>query len=263
MDPIITRSFFISAGDANAEGELSLTVLATKIIEIATLHANSLGIGNPSMAHLNAGWVLSRLTVEMESYPKVNDTYVLSTWIEEFNKHFSIRNFKIGSPEGIVYGYARSIWMVMDAGERTMLGLGHLSLPREMISGEIVPIPRQEKHIPIVSEADEEISSRKYLLATHEPDIYTFSYCDLDSYRHVNTVRYIALLLNQFSLSEHDASFVNRIELSFLHEASYGMTTELARSDSPENKMSSSFQLSAKNDGKQLLFARIIRKNRI
>jgi len=60
-----TESHFLSAGEVNAEGEMSLPILASKIIDIATAHANSLGIGNPDMPDTDMGWVLSRLTVEM------------------------------------------------------------------------------------------------------------------------------------------------------------------------------------------------------
>ena len=114
MESIYKEIFFLSAGEANAEQEMSLPILVAKLIDIATTHANSLGIGNPSMLEIHAGWVLSRLTVEMDSYPKVNDDYVISTWVESFNRHFSERAFSISSPNGKIYGYARSVWMVMD-----------------------------------------------------------------------------------------------------------------------------------------------------
>lgn len=259
MQPEISQNFFLSAGDANAEGELALTVLANKIIDIATEHANSLGIGNPSMVDLHAGWVLSRLTIEMQEYPRVNDSYVLKTWIEDFNRHFSTRNFRIETSDGKVLGFARSIWLVMDAVERRNLGLSHLSLSPEMVSGVVAPILRQEKHIPIILKDREEEAPSKYLVATHYPAYYTFRFCDLDSYRHVNTVRYVALLLNQFSLEEHDRTMVKRLELSFLHEASYGMDTILLRNDNPDNDLISSFQLSEKGNDSPILFGRLIR----
>ena len=252
--------FFLSAGDANAEGRLSLTVLATKIIDIATEHANMLGIGNPDMASLKAGWILSRLTIGMEAYPKVNTEYVLKTWIEDFNRHFSTRCFSIESPEGHKYGFARSIWLVMDAVNHTNYGTSHLKLPEGSILGEGVPMARQEKHVAIVPVGQEETETKKFLTATHPPYPYTFKYCDLDFYRHVNTVRYIAMLLNQFSLKEHDESMITRMELSFLHEASYGMKTILLRSDDRGNPLNSSFQLSDETEGQPLLFARINRK---
>ena len=262
MDAIHQGSFFLSAGDANAEGELSLTVLTTKIIDIATEHANNLGIGNPVMIHLNAGWVLSRLTIGMKKYPQINSTYVIKTWIEDYNRHFSIRCFSIENTDGEPYGFARSIWLVLDYKNHTNYGTSHLSLPEGAVLGEGVPILRQEKHIPIFKKDDSDIDHKIYLTANRQPYHYQFKYCDLDYYRHVNTVRYVAMLLNQFSLKEHDDCMIERIELSFLHEASFGMNTTLLRVDNDEDSMLSSFQLSDDANNNALLFARVKRKLR-
>lgn len=262
MNPVLEHSFFLSAGDANAEGTLSVTVLATKIIEIATEHANLLGIGNPSMQDINVGWVLSRLTIEMKQYPLVNSNYILKTWIEDFNRHFSARCFSIEDDNKNILGYARSIWMLMDATSHTNYGLSHLHLNDDVISGESAPIDRQEKHIPIMPEGTTSSLNKKYLVATAKPYFYRFKYCDLDFYRHVNTVRYIAMLMNQFSLEEHDNYMIERLELSFLHEASFGMETTLLRSDDDLSSLHSSFQLSETSSGKPLLFARVHRKLR-
>lgn len=262
MNPILQHNFFLSAGDANAEGTLSITSLATHIIEIATQHANLLEIGNPTMQHLNLGWVLSRLTIEMKQYPIVNSNYGLKTWIEDFNRHFSARCFSIVDDNDTILGYARSIWMVMDATNHTNYGLAHLHLNQEDILGESAPIKRQEKHIPIMPQGTPPSPNKKYLVATEKPYPYRFKYCDLDFYRHVNTVRYIAMLMNQFSLEEHDKYMVERLELSFLHEASYGMETTLLRSDDESSELLSSFQLSESATDRPLLFARIHRNLR-
>lgn len=261
MEPYIEKTYFLSANEANAEGELALTSLTTNIIDIATDHANSLGIGNPTMVDMHAGWILSRITIDLSKTPKVNSHYALKTWIEDLNRHFSARCFSISSTDGQIYGYCRTIWLVMDSISHKNLGLSHINLPKEMISGEIAPIPRQEKHFPIV-EAIDEAASAKSIRATHKPYLYTFQYCDLDFYRHVNTVRYVNLLLNQFTLKEHDETRVKRMELSFLHEASYGMGTKLLRSDSEDEEMLSSFQLSEEGSCQALLFARIKREPR-
>lgn len=261
MDAVFTQTFFLSAGETNAEQDMSLTLLVSKLIDIATSHANSLGIGNPAMENIHAGWVLSRLTVEMKKYPRVNDDYAISTWIESFNRHFSERAFQIASTDGTVFGYARSVWMVIDTVDHANVGLAHLSLPDNLILGEKVPIERQAKHIPIVENDHGSIDRKKTLKATHPIFDYRFKYCDLDSYRHVNTVRYVSLLLNRFSLEEHDATFVERLELAFMHEAKYGMDTKLYRSDSDDN-MTSSFLLCNAKDDTQLFFGRILRSKR-
>ena len=260
-----SETYFLSAGETNPEQELSLTLLTAKIIDIATAHANSLGIGNPVMAHLHAGWVLSRLTIEMMEYPHVNDTYTLTTWIESWNRHFSERAFML-TCNGRVMGYARSIWMVMDIEARRNVGLSHLTLPPEMISERPCPIARQMRHYPIVPLSTPMIPAGA-IEATAPATPYTFKYCDLDSYRHVNTVRYVTMLLNQFTLADFDATLVDRLELSFLHETRYGMSVLLLRADTPATADApdtylSSFSLIRADTSEGLLFARLRRRPR-
>lgn len=256
MESTLTHTYTLSAGEDNAERELSLPVLMSHIIEISTEHANLLEIGNPNMVDIHAGWVLVRLTLEMESYPQGNDPYCITTWVESFNRHFSERSFKIFSPDGKIFGYARTIWMVMDTENHTNVGLTHLKLPEGFEFGSKAPIELQAKHVPIVTELTEEDLAKGSILATSAPTRHVFKYCDLDFYRHVNTVRYVELLLNQFSLKEHDTFFVNRMEISFLHEAKYGVPSELLRSDNTEKNLSS-FLLRKEDDKTHLMFARL------
>lgn len=253
---VYSEKYFLSAGEANAEQELSLPVLATKIIDIATAHANSLGIGNPDMADMHSGWVLSRLTIEMERYPKVNDTYGIETWVEGWNRHFSQRAFRIFDEKGATLGYARSIWMVFDTLTHQNVGLSHLHLPEGIIMEKECPIDRQRPHIPILpSPSDGHELPKNALAATVAPSFYTFRYCDLDSYRHVNTVRYIDALLNQFPLERYDSHILRRLELSFLHEGAYGMTVRIMRHDF-NDRPSSALSICNAADGGMILFSR-------
>lgn len=259
---VLTQSFFLSAGDVNAEGEMALTLLSTKLIDIATAHANALGIGNPSMADTGCGWVLSRLTIELEETPKVNYTYAISTWVESWNRHFSERSFRIFNPEsGKVYGYARSIWLVLNMQSRENAGLSHLHLPEEAIDGTSAPIARQNKHVEIVAEGEQALP--RQIMATSPTVKYRFKYCDVDFYRHVNTVRYVALLLNQYSLQEHDEKRVSRLELSFLHEALCGEEIELLRKAGDvidgenDGVLTDSFYMRRAADRSPILYARL------
>lgn len=224
-----TQTFFLSAGETDAKGRISLPLLTSKIIDIATAHANSLGIGNPSMAHLRRGWVLSRLAIEMTDYPRVNGSYSLTTWIESWNRHFSERIIAVTLADGSVAGYARTVWMVLDTETRESVGLSHLSLPEGIVSERVCPIAKQGKHHPIMYPDFEGDLPRGAFRASEQPDSYTFKYCDLDYYRHVNTVRYVALLLNRFTLPFLDSNAVERMELTFMHELHYGDTVDILR----------------------------------
>lgn len=264
MENIFSHNFFISANESNPEGQLAINVLVSNIIEVATAHANSLGIGNPTMEHLGAGWVLSRLTVEMAFYPGVNTSYTIHTWVESWNRHFSVRDFEICDEKGKTCGYARSIWMVLNTVTHENYGLAHLKLDPEMIIDRPCPIERQQKHIEILPKEDD---SKKNILIANKPiETYTFKYNDIDFYRHVNTVRYVTLLLNSFTLQEFDKMYLQRLELSFLHEGNFGETVDILRHDDldpAENldneqipQLNSAFSLLSQSKQIPILFAR-------
>jgi acyl-ACP thioesterase len=62
---------------------------------------------------------------------------------------------------------------------------------------------------------------------------YRFQYTDIDFNRHVNSSRYIELLLNQWSLDFHDANRLTRFEIAYIHEAHFDMEATLRMQDEP------------------------------
>lgn len=217
-----SATYYAQAGECNAEHELSLPVLVAKMIDISTHHANELGIGNPSMAGIGGGWVLTRLAVEMTRYPKVNEDYTLTTWVEGWNRHFSERSYAVADAGGNVIGHARSVWMVLDVNTHESMGLSHLVPPEGMTSDRKAPIEKIGRHRMVAPYGEQVETGRNLVAATCADRSHVFRYCDLDFYRHVNTVRYVELLLNQFTLEDMDATMVSRIELCFMHEGPYG-----------------------------------------
>lgn len=222
-----SETYFAQAGECNAESRLSLPCLVAKFIDVSTLHANALGIGNPSMAHLGGGWVLTRLVIEMNRYPNANEKYVISTWVEAWNRHFSERSYAVADSEGNVVGFARSVWMVLDMKTHESMGLSHLTPPTGMISDRKAPIEKIGRHRIVLPFGEDCEPTRNSVCATCPDRTHIFRYCDLDFYRHVNTVRYVELILNQFTLEEMDATMVRRLEMCFMHEGPYGQPVDV------------------------------------
>lgn len=234
-----SRTYFVTPGLCNARRELPLPHLVSDIIEIATDHANRLGIGFKYMTPKGLGWVLSRLSVEMKRYPGFNEHFTLTTWVEDWNRHFSIRDFMITSESGEILGYARTIWMVIDLVNHTNVGTEILPFDTSLILSRPCPIeqlPRVRKQTPPT------INS------------YTFRYTDIDFYSHVNTVRYVELLLNQFPLARYENTHVERIDISFRHEAHFGETATIEVAEYEPDK----FAISLKRDDFMLLDSRMI-----
>ena len=207
-----TQQYQLTAGECNPELEMPLPLLMTRIIEIATLHANSWGVGYAKLIEENQAWVLSRVTIEMTRYPRVNEIYSVSTWIEDYNRHFSLRNMEFKAADGSMLGYARTVWVVINLATRESVDISKLSYIRENVLGKECPIAPQGR--------------LKLQQVTRSQD-HTFGYVECDLNRHVNTVRYLELLLNQFPLETYDALMVQRMEIAFTKETRYGETVKL------------------------------------
>lgn len=199
--------FFLPAGECNPEREMPVTLLVERLIEVATLAANTWGVGYATLIEHNEGWVLSRLTTEMKRYPRVNEHYSISTWIDGVNSHYSQRCFEICGEQGQVIGYARSIWMIINFADRRAADLSAIGSMTSKVLSKPCPIAQQSR--VRISQPTQECS-------------YTFKYCDCDVNRHVNTVRYVELLLNQLPLEQYEQSQLSRLELTFMRESRYG-----------------------------------------
>ena len=197
----------LKPSESDAKKQLPLTLLVNQMIDLATDHANLLGIGFLNLESKGLGWVLSRIAVEMSEWPKTGEKYILKTWIESWNRHYSERCFSVVTMDGKTIGLGRTIWVIINLDTHSSVGTAGIELPETKIAGLECPISRIQRHKPYRPELE---------------TVYTFKYTDLDFYRHVNTIRYLSLLLNQFSLEEMDANLISRLEVSFQHEAKFG-----------------------------------------
>lgn len=210
------QSFYLSAGECNPQAEMPITLLMNRIIEVATNHANSWGVGYARLIEDAQGWVLSRVTIEMKRYPRVDEWYSLTTWIEDYNRHFSQRNMEIADGDGNVIGYARTIWVVINLNTRESVDISKLSYISANVTEHTCPIEPQSRLRPF------------------EPtrvEGYRFCYTDIDFNGHVNTVRYLEHILNQFPLQVYSEHYIHRLELAFVKESYYDTTASIAIDD--------------------------------
>ncbi len=214
-----SHTYYLAAGECDAQRRMPVTLLVGRLIEIASLHANSWGVGYRDLITDDCGWVLSRLTVEMQSTPEVDRDYTITTWVETYNRHYSQRCFEVtDTATGTTLGYARSIWMVLDIKHRTAVDVTRLESLRDKACDRPCPIAPQSRLSPIATPT--------------RTSTYTVRYTDCDFYRHMNTVRYVELLMNQFDLSFHDNHTLSRLELTFVRETQYNTSLTVLIDDS-------------------------------
>ena len=229
-----THEYFLTAGECTPQKEMPLPLLVSRLIEVATEHANIWGVGYANMIESNQAWVLSRVTTEMKAYPMVNEKYTIRTWVEGYNRYFSQRNFEIVDADGNTLGFARTIWLVIDLKEREMVDISSLSY---IISNVY------EKECPI------EPQSRLRNVDNARMSQYTFQYTDTDINCHVNSVRYVELLLNQWNIEHYEHNRVKRFEIAYMKECLGGNTYNVAlNEDDPKD---AKLEINRDVDGKQ------------
>lgn len=182
----LTVGYRMTAAGASAQGTLPLSTLVADVIQVATDHANALGVGYSRLIEDGNSWVLSRLTIEVDRMPRINEDYSLTTWIEGFNRHFSERNFELCA-SGVTIGYMRTVWVAINVATRRPADLSGISHLQSTVSDRRCPIEPQRR-----------IPSPPADMA----DVYEviFRSSDIDFNRHVTTTRYMELAVDSLPL---------------------------------------------------------------
>lgn len=183
--------------------------LGRTLLNAAEQHAKARGFGMYNVNADNCTWVLSRLCVEMFSMPLVWHEVNVTTWIESIYRLFTNRNFSITSPTGQIYGYARSVWALIDYQTRQPLNLEELygnDFQTYLDAQSPCPIAKQGRVLPLhdedwVKEIDTE-------------------YSDIDLNGHVNSIKYIEHIMNLFPMGDYeDGRNLKRIEIAYMAES--------------------------------------------
>lgn len=207
MEKYSTYAFAVEPFSEDCLGNLSWGNMGNLILRSATLHATEHGFGYRQMIKVHHAWVLSRLVIEMDTLPRTGEKFAITTWVDRLYRQFTDRHFSITRPDGTAFGHASSIWALIDTETRQPADL--TKLPDGGFSDALIP----ERPSPI-SPMGRIRMKQPALVATHRA-----AYTDLDINGHVNSIRYLELLLNCFPAEKMRENPVRRIELAYCLEA--------------------------------------------
>ena len=111
--------FFVEPFHVDFTGHLFLGVLGNHLLNAAGHHSHNRGWGIDQLNESHLTWVLSRLCIELTEMPSQYENVEVETWVESVMKLFTERNFLIrNADDGRIYGYARSVWAMIDTATR-------------------------------------------------------------------------------------------------------------------------------------------------
>ena len=227
MDKIERYSFVVEPFHVDFTGRLFMGVLGNHLLNAAGRHSHSRGWGIDQLNEAHYTWVLSRLSIELAEMPAQYERVEVETWVESVMKLFTERNFLIrNADDGRIYGYARSIWAMIDVATRQPANLLTLK------DGDILNyvLTADEKPCPI-----DKFNARVRFAG--EPDASTVPthYSDVDINGHINSIKYIEHILDLFPRQQFEQHRVQRLDIAYKAESYYGDTLTLYREASAGN----------------------------
>jgi len=214
MEKIETYRFTVEPFHVDFTGHLFLGVLGNHLLNAAGRHSHNRGWGIDQLNEAHYTWVLSRLSIELTETPAQYEHVEVETWVESVMKLFTERNFLIrNADDGRIYGYARSIWAMIDTKTRQPSNL------LEVKDGDILRyvITAEEKPCPIAKHGRIRLSADAQPVRT----VPTY-YSDVDINGHINSVKYIEHILDLFPRQQFEQQRIRRFEIAYKVESYMG-----------------------------------------
>ena len=207
MSEITTYRYSIEPQDVDFTLKASIASVINYMLNVAGTDAHRKGFGVEVLQGRSFTWVLSRLAVEVVRRPEQYADIEIDTWVNEFNRLTTTRNFRMHASDEL-YAEGVSQWCVIDMESRSAVDLNIFKdIYDKALVDETSPIAAPVRLRGIVPEK-----------SMSRPVVYS----DIDFNRHVNTLRYVDLIFDTLPLDVIENGDKLRIDLHFLAEAVYG-----------------------------------------
>jgi len=189
--------------------------------DIAALHAANLGAGVDWLhENKNVAWILMRVRVEIDKYPRLAETVTVETWPQE-PKGLYERDYRILSAGGDVLVRAASTWVIMDLAKRDIIREKFMDYKGIEICKERA-LGRSVGRLKPMDGAE----------AVYEKAI---RYSDLDYNTHVNNAKYVDYTMDVFPYDEHRDRDIKALEMHYVNEAKPGDIIVFRKKETEEN----------------------------
>ncbi|MDR1899115.1 MAG: acyl-ACP thioesterase [Treponema sp.] len=210
---IFQETFPLRFGAIDRSDRLTLASTFDLFQEVAISHAEHLGVGRDSMAKTRQGWILSRISVQMDRRPVFGETITVRSWPRGWEKLFALRDYDIRDASGAAVVRGRSNWLILDLDKRRPLR------PQAVMDG----LPLNEG-IDALPSAANSLGTRDNLVKAGERRAL---YSDIDYNGHVNNTRYIQWIQDTVDGSLLESADRMLLDINYLSEILPGETTEI------------------------------------
>lgn len=211
MNNYFDKQFELRYFEMNKFGEASSTTILTLLEETAADHCFSINHSLYDLMKQNIGWVLLSGAMEMDRYPTYKEKIIIRTWLSSYTAVRGIRENIIYNEQGQILGRAKGLWVFFDIKRRRPIKI--LDSIKEKWSQSDEECINHD-----ITRKIDAIDSSRHIKE------FTVNRLDIDSYGHVNNIRYLQWLMESISEEIIDNYYLHFIDGRFVAEAQFGDT---------------------------------------
>jgi acyl-ACP thioesterase len=145
-------TFKVRVYEAGPGGSAGPETLANYLQQSAAEHADLLGVGAEPMTAEGVAWILTRLKLRLERWPRMGEEVRIETWPAGLDRRFAVRAWRLRDAEGAALGAAIAHWAVFDVVRRRLAPLPAW-LGERVRPGEPAPLDFAERSLAAPGEA--------------------------------------------------------------------------------------------------------------
>lgn len=243
LPPDYWQTYRVRGNEVDFHNRASASALADWMMVSAGVHAAQLGISMNRLHSGGAGWALARMVMECGEMPQAEQEVRLRTWPTSLERLQFRRDFQLFSLDGAQLARAATFWVIMDLNTRRLarmpqeyshlIGdgnfcmevdkgtLGRLHLPEApgpgaFPNGNLAAGTAPEKQPGCLNSPASPEELAQASLAGEVPILVRRA--DLDSNRHVNSVRYVDWLMESIPQEIWESCRLRRLEVLYRSE---------------------------------------------
>lgn len=201
MQPIFEQNILIPPSACDYSGRLGYAGAFAVLMDLATEHAEHLGIGLAAMKAKNRFWVTVRTKIIFHERPAVSEAVRLITWPEKPGAVRCNRSYEIRRGDKLLIA-GRTEWAVMNTEANAIAPAADL-FPADLDYVSVSSVSEPFVRIPARFDGTEPFAS------------YTVRSTDIDLGGHMNNAAYPRALFGAFSAKELEAMQARSIDLIF------------------------------------------------
>lgn len=210
MAQITTYKYSVDPQWVDYTMRASISALTNVVLGVAGIDAKTKGFGTDTLNKEDYSWVLLRMASEFDYRPEQYSDFSVSTWVSDFSRMMSTRNFTLQDAEGREFGRVVTQWCMINLTTRR---------PIDMTAPEVA---KTYNNYIVDTPSPTEPPKRIGVVEPQTLHLRDVLYSDIDFNRHVNTLKYIDMMLDRLPIDLFSQNRGVRMDLNFQQECRYG-----------------------------------------